>query len=94
MEAALKLSLKEDLLSQLTGEIAFEVDRIKQPDPVWKLILQVRDWDRLQITLNKLLTVAPVKSQQAEDDGVMYHTLQIPAGTRLAKSVTPLSTDI
>ena len=82
MEAALKLSLKEDLLSQLTGEIAFEVDRIKQPDPVWKLILQVRDWDRLQITLNKLLTVAPVKSQQAEDDGVMYHTLQIPAGTK------------
>jgi len=82
METALKLSLKEDLLRQLTGEIAFEVDSIKQPDPVWKLILQVNDPDRLQITLNKLLTLAPVKPHQTEDEGVIYHTLQVPAGPK------------
>ncbi len=79
METALKLSFKEDLLSRLGGEIALEVDSLKQPDPVWKVILQVKDPERLQATLSRLQAVAPVRAQQSEEGGVTYHALRIPS---------------
>jgi uncharacterized protein DUF3352 len=79
METALKLSFKEDLFSRLGGEIAVEVDSLKQPDPVWKVILQVNDPKDLQSTLSRLLASAPVKAQQSEEGGVTYHTLRMPS---------------
>ena len=79
MEAGMGLSLKEDLLSQLGGEITLELDTVVQSDPVWKAILRVNDADRLQQTLSKLLASAPVAAQQSNEGGVTYHTLRIPA---------------
>jgi hypothetical protein len=79
MEDALKLRLREDLLSRLGGELTFELDSLMQPDPVWKAILQVNDSDRLQATLSTLLAGARVSAQQSEEGGVTYHTLRIPS---------------
>jgi type II secretory pathway pseudopilin PulG len=82
MEQGLKLSLKDDLLGRLGGEITFELDSLAQPDPVWKAILKVNDADRLQATLNTLLATAPVTAKQIEEGGITYHTLQIPSADK------------
>jgi type IV pilus assembly protein PilA len=81
MEKGLKLSLRQDLLSLLGGEITLEVDSIT-PEPAWKVILKVKDADRLQSTLNRLLATLPVRPQQFEQQGLTYHTLQIPSGQK------------
>jgi type II secretory pathway pseudopilin PulG len=83
MEAALKLSLKEDLLSHLGGELTIELDSFKPPDPVWRAFLQVDDPDRLQATLRKLLAVFPLNATQIIEHGVTYHTLVIPSATKV-----------
>src|SRR5436190_5373639 len=58
MEQALQLNLKDDLLSQLSGEITIELDSVAAPDPVWKAILRVNDPAHLQRTISKLLDAA------------------------------------
>jgi hypothetical protein len=78
-EQMLKLSVKDDLLGTLSGEIALELDSVAPPAPVWKAILGVRDADRLQQTLTKLLAVAHLEAQQSEDAGVTHYTVQIPS---------------
>jgi hypothetical protein len=81
MEQVLKVSLKEDLLGYLGGEITLEVDNINPPKPEWKAILQVKDAERLQQTLSTLLGVAHLEDgQYAVESGVAYHTVKIPAG--------------
>jgi hypothetical protein len=81
MEQVLKLSLKEDLLSYLGGEITLEVDTVTPPKPEWKAILQVKDAERLQKTLSTLLGVAHLETgQYAVESGVAYHTVKIPTG--------------
>jgi hypothetical protein len=79
MEQGMKLSMKDDLLSQLTGEIALEVDSAAPPSPVWKAIFRVKDPARLQRTFTQLLATAPVMAQQSEEGGVTYHSLTIPS---------------
>jgi hypothetical protein len=79
MEQAMNISLKNDLLKHLDGEITLEVDSIDPPDPVWKAILRVNDPEGLQRTFDKLLMTAPVKAGQFEEGGVNYHTLRIPS---------------
>jgi hypothetical protein len=81
MEQVLKLSLKDDLLSYLGGEITLEVDNVTPPKPEWKAILQVKDAERLQQTLSTLLGVAHLEAgQYAVESGVAYHTVKIPTG--------------
>jgi hypothetical protein len=82
MEAALKLGLKEDLLSHLGGELTIELDSFKPPDPVWKALLQVNDPDRLQATLSKLMAVFPLSAKQFVEEGVTYHSLLIPSAKK------------
>jgi hypothetical protein len=77
MEQVLKLSLKDDLLSYLGGEITLEVDNVTPPKPEWKAILQVKDAERLQQTLSTLLGVAHIGAEQFEEGGVTYHTVRI-----------------
>ncbi len=79
MEQGMKLSLKDDLLGQLTGEIALEVDSTAPPTPVWKAIFHVKDPERLQKTFTQLLATVPFAAQQAEEGGVAYHSLTIPS---------------
>jgi type II secretory pathway pseudopilin PulG len=81
MEQVLKLSLKEDLLSYLGGEITLEVDTLTPPKPEWKAILQVKDAERLQKTLSTLLGVAHLETgQYTVESGVAYHAVKIPTG--------------
>lgn len=81
MEQVLKLSLKEDLLSYLGGEITLEVDSVTPPKPEWKAILQAKDAERLQKTLSTLLGVAHLEDRQyLVESGVAYHTVKIPSG--------------
>jgi hypothetical protein len=87
MEQGLKLNLKGDLLSHLTGEITYEVDNFTPPNPVWKVILKVNDPDLLRAALTKLLAVAPVQAQQSEDQGITYHILDIPSGQKTTEIV-------
>jgi hypothetical protein len=79
MEQGMNLSLKDDLLSQLAGEITLELDSVDAPDPVWKAILRVKDSVRLQQTFSKLLATVPVTAAQSEDQGITYHSLKIPS---------------
>jgi hypothetical protein len=77
-EQALKLSLKEDVLSQLAGEIAVELDDVTPPKPVWKAILRVNDPNRLRQTLNTLLSATHLAAEQFDDGGVTYYTVRLP----------------
>ena len=79
MEQGMNLSLKDDLLSQLTGEITLELDNVVSPDPVWKAIFRVKDSARLQQTFTKLLATVPVTATQSEEQGITYHSLKIPS---------------
>ena len=79
MQQGLGLSLKDDLLSQLSGEITLEVDGIEQEQPAWRAMLQVKDATRLQQTFNKLLAMAPVSPQEFKDGGTTYHSLTVPS---------------
>jgi hypothetical protein len=78
-EKLLNLSLKEDVLSHLGGEITLELDDVTPPKPVWKAMLQVNDPKRLQQTLTTLLAAGHLEAQQVDDGGVTYYTVRIPA---------------
>ena len=78
-EKALNLSLKDDLLSLLGGEITAELDNLNPPRPAWRAILQVKDANHIQKTLNTLLSAMQVQTQQVESEGITYRTVQTPA---------------
>jgi hypothetical protein len=78
-EKVLKLSLRDDLLSYLGGEITLELDSVTPPQPVWKAILKVKDAGRLQQTLRTLLAAGNLEVQQSEEAGVTYYNVRIPS---------------
>ena len=78
IEQGLNLSLRNDLIQRLQGEVAFEMDNPAETKAAWKVILRVDDPARMQAVLGKLLAMAPVRPQYSEEDGVGYHTFQIP----------------
>jgi len=78
LEHALNLSLKEDLLSHLGGEITLELDDVTSTAPVWKALLRVNDPARLQQMLNLLFAAGHVSPSRSERDGVTYYTVRIP----------------
>jgi hypothetical protein len=82
MEQGLKVSLGDDLLSRLSGEIAYEADNVPSTKPAWRAILKVNDPDHLQATLNTLLATMHVNEQQSENWGVTYHALEIPSAQK------------
>jgi hypothetical protein len=79
-EQVLKLSLKEDLLSYLGGEITLELDSVTPPKPEWKAILKVKDAARVQQTFSTLLASAHVEAgQYLVYGGVTYYAVKIPS---------------
>jgi type IV pilus assembly protein PilA len=74
------ISLKDDLLGQLDGEITLELDGIT-PKPAWKVILGVKDGVRLQRTLSKLFGAMHVVTGQVEEGGITYYEVNVPAST-------------
>ena len=55
-EQALHLSVKDDVLGQLRGDVTLELDSATPPLPGWRVILGVKDADHLQRSLNALLS--------------------------------------
>ena len=80
MEQVLKLSLRDDLLNCLGGEITLELDSITPPKPGWRAILKVSDTKHLQQSLSSLLTTTQFRTEEFEDGGVTITTLNIPSG--------------
>ena len=86
MEAQVGVNLKQDLLSKLSGEIAFEMQAPPLPGKseakdaapkggAFRVILRVQDPAGLQQTLTRLLVMAPMQSGKREEDGVTINTL-------------------
>jgi type IV pilus assembly protein PilA len=81
IEHALGISVKNDILGQLGGEVTIELDSVIPADaPVWKAILRVRDANRLQQALSTLLNAGHYPTEQQDKDGITYHSLSLPAG--------------
>lgn len=78
-EKMLNLSLKDDVLKCLSGEITMELDKFGQGAPEWRLIFKVNDATHLQQTLGKLLATANFQEQSSEEDGVTYYTVRVPS---------------
>ena len=80
-ERALNLSLKDDLLSLLSGELTIELDKVDPPEQLrWKAMLQVKDASHLQRTLSTLTGPLSFGMQPVEDGGVTYNGFRVPSG--------------
>jgi type II secretory pathway pseudopilin PulG len=83
MEQGLKVSLRSDLLAQLTGEIAVELDTPgATATPAWKAALRVKDPQRLQTTLSTIFTAMHWNAQRHDDGDLTYHTVEIPSAQK------------
>jgi len=78
-EQALGISVRDDLLGSLDGEIALELDDINPQRATWCATLGVKDGPRLQKTLNTLVTATRTKVDQAEEAGISYNRVRIPS---------------
>ncbi len=88
MEQAFGVSLKNDVLSQLGGEVTIELDTVVPAQaPVWKAILRVKDAHRFQQTLGTMLNGAHLRTEEYEQGGVIYHLISAPS----AKGPTTLA---
>ncbi|HVP44336.1 MAG TPA: hypothetical protein VMS96_12955 [Terriglobales bacterium] len=79
-EQAVHISLQDDLLRPLAGEITLELDSVAPPEPVWKAILRVNDPARFQGALNTMLMSMNMIPEQWREDGVVYYALPVPSG--------------
>jgi type IV pilus assembly protein PilA len=79
-EQMLKLSVKEDLLGTLGGEVTVELDSVT-PKPAWKGILSVRDAGHLQRTLDTLLAAGHIEPEKFTEGRETYTTVRIPSST-------------
>jgi type II secretory pathway pseudopilin PulG len=82
MEQAMQISLRDDVLSQLQGEITFELRDFADTQPVWNVILRVNDHDRLQKTLDRLFLNARVPTRQFDEAGVHYYSVVAPSAQK------------
>ena len=57
-EAELGISLRDDVLASLGSEVAFALDGPVVPVPSWKVVAEVRDANRLQFAIGKLVDAA------------------------------------
>ncbi len=84
MEQSLDIDLKRDLLSKLSGEVAYEIEVPREEGgmPIWRVALRVNDVDGLQETLGKLMKTTHVEATRYEDSGFPLHRLDVPNGPR------------
>ena len=80
-EQALGISVRDDLLGSLDGDIALELDDINPQRASWRATLGVKDVRRLEKTLNTLLTATQTKVDQTEEGGISYNSVHIPSSS-------------
>lgn len=78
-EKVLRVSLRDDVLQYLTGEVTVELDNLVSNEPVWRAILALNDTPPLRQTLDKLLAGLQVGAEHHNDGAVPYTTVQIPS---------------
>lgn len=81
MEQSLNISLKNDLLQALTGELTLELDSVAPPAPVVKLVFGVKDAARVQQALANIIASQHLTARQVEDSGTTYNVVRFPMGT-------------
>jgi len=79
-EQVVKLSLRDDLLACLSGEVTLELDSVTPPKPEWRAILKVSDSKHLQQTLSSLLKTAQFRAEEFEEEETTISTVEIPNG--------------
>lgn len=79
MEQSSHVSLRDDVLSRLGGEITLELDDFSATKVVGAAVLQASDPAHLQPALATLLTAAHFKPEKSELDGVAFYTFQVPS---------------
>lgn len=78
-EKALHLSVKDDLLNCLGGELSLELDSLTPPKPAWKALLSVTDAAHLEQTFTTLLAVTQLQTADGEDGGITFHSVTVPS---------------
>lgn len=78
-EKAMNISVRDDILAQLTGEITIELDSLVAKKPAAKAILRVKDAARLQKALGTLLVTSPFAVTPSHDGGFDSYTLAPPS---------------
>jgi len=100
-ESELKIKFHQDLADTLGGEVTFALDGPILPTPSWKIIAEVRDPNRLQSTIQQLVTdvnehVHPphqgIALGQESAGGLTYYTIRSLDATK-AYAVTYTFTD-
>jgi hypothetical protein len=81
-EQAFKLSLKDDFLTQLTGELMVEMVNSTPPNPVWRAVFGVKDANHVQQAFHTLETAMQIPATQSDSGGITYYTVQIPSKTK------------
>lgn len=78
-ETMLSLSLRDDVLRNLQGELTLELDDFTPAKPVWRAIFKVNDAAHLQSAFNQLLAATQLGSKQADAGGTAITQFQIPS---------------
>lgn len=78
-EKALNLSVKDDLLNCLQGELTLELDGLSRGKPAWLAIFKVNDGEHLRQTLDKLLAATQLGAEHFDDGRTTYTTVKIPS---------------
>lgn len=85
MENGLHINFKNDVFTQLGGEIAIELDSLNQTEAQWKILLHVNDAEKLQMTLAALLGQMPFRAEQLEENDITYHVLRVPTANKVTE---------
>jgi hypothetical protein len=83
-ESQLRVRLREDLAETLGGEVALALDGPLLPTPSWKLVVEVYDPGRLQITLQALADRYNEEAARNGRPGVRLEAEQVDAVTHYA----------
>jgi type IV pilus assembly protein PilA len=79
-ESMLKVSLQDDVLASLDGEVTVELDGFGTATPGWRVIFGAKDSEHLKQTLNTLLAASPFAPQRFAQEGITYTSIEIPRG--------------
>ena len=78
-ESKLHISIRNDLAANLGGDFLLSLDGPVLPTPAWKAVIEVRDSNRLQATMERLVEDANEQTSEAQKqaDGKKSHSIAI-----------------